>query len=120
MKLEISENTLSTINIQLKNILMGQNRLLYIESFKTITEDVKVEPFWGKSRIVKKTYLTEIKIVGYNPNGDFIGYYSDETCEQIIGYYDLHKMRKNWIEFRNQLKAFGVDVLKIKELDKVN
>jgi hypothetical protein len=72
-----------------------------------------------KKKLVKNIYLTELSIIGYNTKGRFLGTLSDEAAFRLVYIYDLYYFRDNWLEFKEELKAFGLELTEIKKHEDV-
>ena len=124
MKIKIKETDVLMLN-QLKGKMLlkvdtaHSHRLYTIMRYKTeeITETVMEKPsIWKKAVPVQKTqlYLTGADVNAWHSQGKFLGTLSDESAEWLLRR-DLYDLRQNWIDFCDQLKAFGLKVVEIPE-----
>jgi hypothetical protein len=119
MRLKITELDLLTFNNLKGKMLLLSNvpKLYVIADFKTevVEESVMKKPSLFKKAVptvVKQLYLTSVNVHGYHSTGKFIGSLSDESAEWILRR-DLYHVRQNWVDFNDQLKAFGFKVVEI-------
>ena len=119
MKLKINESDILTLKTLRGKMLLTQDshRLYTIMNFKTeeITESVMERPsIWKKAVPVEKKqlYLTAADINAYHSTGKLLGTLSDDSAQWLLRR-DLYYLRQNWVDFCDQLKAFGLEVTEI-------
>lgn len=117
--MKITDSDVMTLNALKGKILMRGNtpRLYVIDEFKTeeVTETVMEKPRLLKKAVpvVKtKIYLTDVTIFAYHSTGKFLGTLKEDSVEWLW-HCDLYKIRLNWTDFCDQLKAFGFKVVEI-------
>ena len=98
-------------------MLMKDNFLYLIEDFKIeeVTEDGGKTIFGRKRPNKVKLILTSITIRAYHGDGKFLGFMHADACERILIFFDLYSLHKVWLNFEEQLNAFGLEVKKIKK-----
>ena len=110
MDLEIDANKITMLStLKGKALLSSLGQLFVVKDF-TIKEEVK-KGILGRER--RTNYLKEIKIFTYHQQGKFLGTLREDACESMLHRYDFYVMRQQWIDFCDQLKAFGFKVEKI-------
>lgn len=88
--------------------------LFYINDYKIEVRETVVKHLIGKDTIKKKTYLTEIQLWGWNPQGQFWGTFDQDSISMLTWKYDLIYCRKNYIEcIANAYNKLGYEVTKI-------
>lgn len=113
MREVINQKILTTLKtLKNKLILDDYNTLYVIKDFKYVKEmSVPKKPIFGGEAVSKeKIILTEIKIIGYNGDGKFMGTFNEDWCTTFIATRNLYYYRNNWEKFKEQLKAFGFKV----------
>lgn len=121
MKIKIKETDVLMLNNLKGKMLLkpDTNRLYTVMNFKTelVTETVMEKPnIWKKAVPVEKAqlYLTAADINAWHSQGKFLGTLGDDSAEWFLRR-DLYYLRQNWIDFCDQLKAFGFKVVEIPE-----
>lgn len=101
---------------------MHRDKMFYIEDYKIETESKVIKGNWfRKEKTVTHTYLVEIRIITYFPKHNTLGIMQDEDAYHIVLFYDLTGLRQTWLDFKTQLKFFGLELKKInKEIKKEN
>ena len=117
MKKKIDRNTLDMLGVLKRSMLMTSKGILFVvDYFKHETIEEEEKSFFGlKKKVVKNIYLTDLTIIGYNTEGKFMGTLSDEQAWSLIYFYNLYTCRQNWVDFEEELKAFGFELTKIKQ-----
>jgi hypothetical protein len=118
MKIEVSDGEVIMIS-QNKNVLMMNNHhnIYRYKEVKFKEEEVIVKKLFRKPVTKKVKYLVDIKIMAYHTTGKFLGYIDDEYAEELIKYSNLYKFRQNFINLKDQLKAFGCEIVKIADIE---
>jgi predicted YcjX-like family ATPase len=122
MKIKITESDVLTLsNLKGKILLTSDTHRMYTimrfkveEASETI---VHKHGFWKKTTtttVEKQLYLTAADVNAWHSQGKFLGTLSDESAEWLLRR-DLYDLRQNWIDFCDQLKAFGLQVVEIPE-----
>ena len=121
MKIKVSESDILMLEKSKHAYLLSgeSNRIFLIEDFKIEDgEEVIVKKKWfskkSESTTVKQQYLTAITIQSYHSVGKFVGYLTDDAAYQFV-HRDLYRMRQNWLDFKEMLKCFGLEIVKISE-----
>lgn len=115
MKIKITDEYHNDLNAHLNDMLLIKSIsfLCAIDEFK-VEEVEEVKKHWFKpDETVKVKYLTSLNLLGYSKEKKYLGTVCDEVIENSFVYKDLDKLRQNWIDFKEQLKAFGAVVEKI-------
>lgn len=117
MHYEITEQKETMLNCVKGKMLMKDNFLYLIEDFKIeeVTEDGGKTIFGRKRPNKVKLILTSITIRAYHGDGKFLGFMHADACERILIFFDLYSLHKVWLNFEEQLNAFGLEVKKIKK-----
>jgi len=121
MKLRVSDTDILMFEKNKNALLLSKQtcRIFAIVDF-TIEdgEEVIVKKKWfskkSESTTVKQKYLTKLDIQSWHSTGKFVGILTDEASAEFA-YKDIYQMRRNWLEFKEMLKGFGMDVQKIEE-----
>lgn len=109
------------IDKNIKDQLIKYNNYLMMDGARIISfKEPKIEEVEEKYGFRnKKTrtayYVTSCKMLGYDFEGGYLGnsYYDD--MEYYLLHRDLDGLRRNFLVFQNQLKAFGFEMKKIEE-----
>ena len=118
MKIKVKDSDILTFeNLKGKMLMLGDsNRLYVIADFKTIElEETVVTKKLFKEKttdVVKQKYLVSADIHAYHTTGKFLGTMADDSAEWLLRR-DLYRIRQNWIDFCDMLKAFGLKVVEI-------
>ena len=118
MKIKIDQQFELKLNQSKGKIVMSsQGKLFLLSDFTIIEEDLTVTKglFKKTSEVIRQKYLTKIDINSYHSTGKFLGVLTDEAASIFIYSYDFYKMRENWNVFKDVLKAFGLQVIRIPE-----
>ena len=119
MKVEVTHTDMAVIKRNTKALLMLSNRRIYVIDAVTFEEGEKtVKKLFSKPVVEKTNYLVELKVYGYNPKGKFLGELSDEAAIRLVTRYDLDALRNKWRSFKEELEAFGFEI--VKKTDKVD
>src|ERR1035437_993534 len=111
MKIEIDEQKLNMLNVIKNKVLMREGQILILTNF--IVEEVN-----EKKETIKVIYITSMELQAYHYDGKFIGTASETVCDHYLSYADFYRLRQNWIDLNDQLKAFGFQVMKIDNNEK--
>jgi hypothetical protein len=110
MKIETYDNQITMLDsVKGKLLLSSLGQIFCVKDF-TIEHAIEVGIFGGKKHV---KYITDLKIYTYHPQGKFLGVVREDACESMLHRYDFYIMRDQWIEFKEQLKAFGFEIQKI-------
>jgi hypothetical protein len=118
MKIKVKDSDILTFeNLKGKMLMMGDsNRLYVIADFKTEELEetvVKKKLFKAKTTdVVKQKYLVSVDIHAWHSTGKFLGTMTDDSAEWLLRR-DLYRIRQNWLDFCDQLRAFGIEIKKI-------
>ena len=107
MKIKIDKNLHSQINANLNCLLMYNNWLYVIKSIETTTEYKK--NLFGNYN--SSTYIISAEIMAYNPTGHFLGTLPEESVRNFFYFHDIYKLKDNWFRFKEQLQAFGFEIV---------
>ena len=122
MKLKITEADVLTLNNLRGKMLLApdSHRLYTIMNFKTeeASETItKKRGFWKKTTtttVEKQLYLTAADVHAWHSTGKFLGTLSDDSAQWLLRR-DLYYLRQKWVDFCDQLKAFGLQIVEIPE-----
>lgn len=123
MKIKVNEQDILMLEKSKHAYLLSgdTNRIFLVEDF-TIEEgeEVIVKKKWfskkSESTTVKQMYLTAIQVQSYHSVGKFVGYLTDEAVLVFLRR-DLYRLRQNWLDLKQMLKCFGLEVIKEKATD---
>lgn len=119
---KISENKRQELLSNISNLMLNnEGRLYWLKDCKIESKTETPAPtFWNrKPKPVENLYLVDISLYSYNHLGHFLGKYDYESACEIISSYDLYAMRNEWLEFKEQLKSFGLEVIHRDDLKRV-
>lgn len=119
MKIEVDDNLIATLNHLKDTIILIRSNLYVIRDFKIIEESKTIKSFFSKEKVVIKNYITEMTIIGYSVEYKCLTRMYDESCENILEHYFLRKLRRDWVNITDQLKAFGFEIKPIKAESKI-
>lgn len=114
MKIKITPGILMDIKAHSKQYLLNRDSICYIDDFQYIQENVIKKRWFASNKTVVEYYLTKLIVIVYDERYETIRTYNDYYIENTFLYFDLTKLRSNWIRLRKQLNAFGIDLVKIK------
>jgi len=120
MKLKITEADVLTLNNLRGKMLLApdSHRLYTIMNFKTeeASETItKKRGFWKKTTtttVEKQLYLISADVHTWYSTGKLLGTLSDDSAQWLLRR-DLYYLRQKWVDFCDQLKAFGLEVTEI-------
>jgi hypothetical protein len=116
MKKKLFDNDIFNLKHYKLKMLMHNESMFYIEDYKIETEDEVIKGNWfRKEKTVTNHYLTSIKIIRYFPNHRTLGYMQNEDAYYIISMYNISALRENWLNLKQQLKFFGLELQGIKK-----
>ncbi len=79
-----------------------------------ITEQREVkERLFREDVTVTVPYLTEIKMNAFHHEGKFMATLTDDCVERYLNFFNLYYFRQAWIDFQEQLRAFGFKIVEI-------
>jgi hypothetical protein len=121
MKIKVSDSDILMLEKSKHAYLFtsDSNRVFLIDDF-TIEdgEEVVVKKAWfskkSESTTVKQQYLTAITIQSYHSTGKFVGYLTDDAAKYFLNR-DLYRLRQNWLDLKEMLKCFGLEIVKIED-----
>jgi len=123
MRAEISVEMQTILTNSVRKLFLFRKQILVISDFKTITETItpKRTLFNRHPEPKEVIILTNLTIMGYNPKGGFVGTFSDDWPLEFIEYaaYALDRYRLDWMSIKQQLKAFGFDIVRIEEKETI-
>jgi len=75
-------------------------------------EEIPIKNFFGiaTGKTKKIIYLVSGAVNTYSKAGEFVGELTDDAAENFFRTYNTNALRKNWIEFKTELEAFGFTV----------
>ena len=111
MKYETYDNQITMLGVVKDKLLFSSLGQIFVVRDFTVKEETETGLFGGKH---KKNYITSINILSYNSVGKFLGIFRDSACEHMLRHYDFYVMRQQWLDFMEQLKSFGFEIVKIK------
>ena len=121
MKIKVSDSDILMLEKSKHAYLLSgeTNRVFLIEDFTIVEgEEVIVKKAWwskkSESTVVKQQYLTAITVQSYHSVGKFVGYLTDDAAYQFV-HRDLYRMRQNWLDFKEMLKCFGLEIINIED-----
>jgi hypothetical protein len=121
MKIKVSDSDILMLEKSKHAYLFtsDSNRVFLIEDFKVEDgEEVVVKKKWfskkSESTTVKQQYLTAITIQSYHSTGKFVGYLTDDAAKYFLNR-DLYRLRQNWLDLKEMLKCFGLEIVKIED-----
>lgn len=79
-------------------------------------EEIPIKNFFGitTGKTKKIIYLVSGAVNTYSKAGEFVGELTDDEAEYFFCTYNTNALRKNWIEFKTELEAFGFTVERTK------
>jgi hypothetical protein len=98
-----------------KMLITSESNLIMIRDYKIekITEEKKERHLFKSSTLVTEVndYITEIDIMGYNSELEYWGKYNgDNTIQTILTYFNLQRMRENYVKkIKRPLEKLGID-----------
>jgi len=121
MKIKVSDSDILMFT-QNKNALLLSKQTCRIFAIADFTiedgEEVIVKKKWfskkSESTTVKQKFLTDLKIESWHTTGKFVGILTEEASVEFA-YKDIYQMRRNWLDFKEMLLGFGMDVLNIEK-----
>ncbi len=124
MKTEISVGERLMYQQNKKKLLFSTYncRLFIVENFVVdeIEEPRIIKHFFGKPETIIEThyYINDLKIQSYHTTGKFCGYLTDDAVKMFV-HRDLYYLRQNWLDLKNMLIAFGLEIRDMKEVNKI-
>jgi hypothetical protein len=117
MKIKTNQQTLLMLKSNLNKILLKDSHIYVITEIESIEEEeeiVKKANFFrnGSTKKVVNTYITKLVIQSVHNTGKFVGVLTDESCESFIYFYDLYKLRQNWLNMKEQIELYGFHVVR--------
>jgi hypothetical protein len=93
-------------------MLMANAKLFLITDvkFEDIEETITEGLFKKTTKTIVSRYITSVKIYSYHTEGKFLGTMTDEITGMFLSMYNFYQLRKNWVEFKEMLQAFRIDV----------
>lgn len=115
MKTETNDYRITMLGVVKDKLLLSSLGQIFVVNDFTVEYGIKTGLFGRKH---KTDYITSMKIYTYNDQGKFLGTLGDDACESMLRLYDFYVMRQQFVDFIEQLKAFGFEVVKIKQKEK--
>jgi hypothetical protein len=91
MKIKIDYPTEVILKDLKGKFLFQADRILLIENFT-----------------IEERYITDMKLLCYNAEDDFVGHFQEDGCKFYIEKFNLYELRKNWLLIERQLELFGI------------
>lgn len=116
MKIKVDTQTLNALKVNVDNMIMMNNHLYCITELESVKEEreiVKPKTWFCDEEVKKVTeyFVTKIVIESVHSEGKFLGTLTDEACENIICFYNIYKLRQNWLDIKNQIDLFGYTIV---------
>jgi hypothetical protein len=119
MKYKLNRETEIMLNTLKGKILMASSSnkvgLLCIDDFTITEEEEIIRHTFRSDETIKVKYLTSITMYSYHHDGKFIGTLTDDSVKNYLILFNLYYFRQAWVDFREQLRAFDLDVTEIKK-----
>lgn len=115
MKYEIEDNLITMLGVLKNYMLLSSLGQIFVVKDFAVENGIRKGLFGGKYEV---KYLTKLKIYTYNNQGKFLGVMRDDGCEGMLRHYDFYMMRQQFVDFMEQLKAFGFEIVKIRHEEK--
>lgn len=117
MRLKVTDSQINKIERNSKSILMSTERRIFVIDDYTVEEcEEPKKTFLKKSKeLVKNKYLTSAVVLGYNTEGKFLGSMNDQGVENFFMFTNFDKMRQRWLDFKEELKAFHLEIKHVEE-----
>jgi len=113
MRIEIEPSKRVEINANM-NMFLLRNDILYAikhVEYQEVTIPHKTW-LWGEYE-TKKIFVTSMKVESWHTQGQFMGVLTESGIEDILDNYtyNFYRMRKNWLNMKAQIEAFGFDLV---------
>jgi len=108
MKIKVSRGNVLMLEQLKGKLLLGDNSTLYIIKNFKVEKEVKKHMVMMDEEV---EYLTSCEIEMYFWRGKFVALLTPESVETMLIMRDMYKMRQYWLDFREQLQHFGLDVV---------
>jgi hypothetical protein len=117
MKKQIEEHLIIDLKFFKNKMLLLNERMYYIKDFKIESEEVKIKGnLFRKDKTVIKYYLTSLDVVTFfKKYNNVTGTMMEDDAYRFILFYNIPALRENWLLFKKQLKAFGIDIEQLKK-----
>ena len=118
INLEIDESKQIQLSTLKGKMLMKDSFLYRIDDYEIqeVTETPEKSFFNKHPKSKKKLILTWITIRAYHGDAKFLGYMKEDACKHFLSWFNLFGFRNIWLQFNEQLQAFGLEVIKIKKV----
>jgi hypothetical protein len=113
MRIETDNHQITMLNVLKDKLLLSSLGQIFVIKDFTIENFIE-DRLFGRKKTVK--YITDFKIEIYNDYAKFLGLLSGNSCESVLHRYDLYMMRQQWINFMEQLKAFGFQIVPVNDM----
>jgi hypothetical protein len=110
MKYEIDDNKITMLGVVKDKLLLSSLGQIFVIKDFIVENGIETGLFGGKHNV---KYITDIKIYAYNNEGKFLGVMRNNGCESMLSRYDFYVMRQQFVDFMEQLKSFGFEIVKI-------
>ena len=122
LNIELSQSAVSQLSVLKGKFLMRDNVLYKITDYKI--EEVITTPkksWYNKNpKPETKKILKNVRILGYNSEGRFLGTFDENGCRRLLNFFELYYLRNNWITLLEGLHAFGFEITEILADDPVD
>lgn len=113
MKIKVSDSDILQFEVVKDKLLMNSSgKIFRLVDFKVIEEDLTVKTGFFKKdiKVIRQKYLVEYIVQSYHTQGKFVGILTDEATNVFLYTQNLYKMRQNWVDHLEMLKAYGMQV----------
>jgi len=117
MKYKISRETevmLQTLKGKMLMASSSNNTGIYCITDYKITEERKVkERLFREDETVTVKYLTGITMNAFHHEGKFLAVLTEDCVERYLTFFNLYYFRQAWVDFQEELRAFGFKIIEI-------
>ena len=115
VNIHIDENKEIQLSTLKGKMLMKDNFLYRIDDYKVeeIIETPEKSLFNRHPKAKTALVLTSLNIRAYHGEAKFLGYMKEDACKHFLSWFNLFGFRNIWLQFNEQLQAFGLEIKEI-------
>jgi hypothetical protein len=121
INIQIDDNKEIQLSALKGKMLMKDSFLYRIEDYEIqeVTETPEKTFFNRHPKTKNILMLTSITVRAYHGDAKFLGYLKEDACRHLLSWFNLFGFRNIWLQFNEQLQAFGLEIREIEPQTKL-
>jgi hypothetical protein len=116
MKIEVDDKKILALKKIHNCLFLFGSHLYVIKEYKIVEEKRLVKHWFSEPTEVIDKYVTDMVVMGYSVEDRFLTQLTEDGCTYLLQFCNLYEMRRRWMDMHEQIKAFGFEINKVKEV----